>query len=94
LKISEKKPVAQQNATGLEAMQKLLHGADDQTIAVHSTFNGDTEESVVVDILGTGAGGGGTHGAATGESNSDEQSSENNSKLFHFYNSNDLLVDG
>jgi hypothetical protein len=85
LKISEKKPVAQQNATGLEATKKLLHGADDQTIAVNSTFNGDTEESVVVNVLTAGSGGRSAGRSATGSSKSDHDSSNEKSDFFHTF---------
>ena len=63
--------------------KKSLHGADNESVAIHSTLEGKTEDSVVVDILGTGTGGGGAHRSATSEDNSNQQSSKDDSKLFH-----------
>ncbi|MBR2910183.1 MAG: hypothetical protein IKC05_01105, partial [Lentisphaeria bacterium] len=85
LKVSEKKPVAQQNATGLEATKKLLHGADDQTIAINSTFDGDTEESVVPNVLAARTGSRSAGRSATSQNQSHSSDSSNDEKLFHFF---------
>ena len=66
----------------LFCFQKLLL-VDDETIAIDKTFDGDTEESVVVDVLGAGTGGGGAKRTATGESKSNDGGSSNDEKLFH-----------
>jgi hypothetical protein len=63
---------------------KLLHGADDQTIAINSTFDGDTEESIVENITLAGAGGRSTGRSATSQNQSHSSDSSNDEKLFHF----------
>ena len=64
--------------------ERLLAGrADDEAVAIDSTFESDTEEGVVVDILGAGTGGGGTQRTATGDSNDDSSQHEEHQKLFH-----------
>jgi len=40
---------------------------NDNAVAVHRAFDGDTEERVVIDVLTVLAAGGGAQGAATGE---------------------------
>ena len=62
---------------------QLLDRVDDQTIAVNGGFDGDTEEGVVPDVLGTGAGERSTGGTATGDGESDDGSSSKQHKLFH-----------
>ena len=62
---------------------KKLLLTNNKSVSVHSAFNGNTEESVVPDIVVAGTGGRSTGRAATGENNSDNNSSKNDSKLFH-----------
>jgi len=64
---------------------KLLHGADDQTIAINSTFDGDTEEGVVPNVLAAGTGGGSAGRSATSQNQSHSSDSSNDEKLFHFF---------
>jgi hypothetical protein len=59
--------------------------SDNETIAVNKTFDGDTEEGFVEDVVFTGAGGRGTHRSAAGQSQSNSGNSGDNDKLFHFY---------
>jgi hypothetical protein len=72
------------NAVFLLKKYKLLHGADDQTIAINSTFDGDTEEGVVENITLASAGSRSTGRSATGQNQSHSSDSSNDEKLFHF----------
>ena len=57
--------------------------SDNKTVVVDKTFNGDTEEGLVVDVVFTGAGGRGTHRSAAGQGKSNSGNSGDDDKLFH-----------
>ena len=63
--------------------QKKLLLVDDQTIAIDSTFDGDTEEGVIPDVFGTGTGERSTGGAATGEGGSSDNGDGEDEKFLH-----------
>ena len=85
MQIFKKKLIAYRNTQRVLKQPEviLLHGADDKSIAINSTLDGNTKEGVVVDILGTGTGGGSTHGSATGKGNSNNHCSCDQSEFFH-----------
>ena len=63
--------------------QKLLHGADNQTVAVNSALKRDAEEGVVINILAAGTGFRSAQRSATGEDAGGGNSNSNDEKLFH-----------
>jgi hypothetical protein len=64
--------------------EQLLAGrADDETVTIDSTFDGDTEEGVIPHVFAAGTGKGGAHRTATGDSDDDSSQHEEHQKLFH-----------
>ena len=62
---------------------KLFHRIDDETITIDSTFNGNTEESVVVSVLAAGTFKRGTGGTATGKGSQRDGGSCDDKQFFH-----------
>ena len=65
--------------------QKKLFLADNKTIAANQTFDGDTEEGVVIDIFAAGAGCRSAGRTASTESTDCEGGNGNEKKFFHFF---------
>ena len=66
----------------IEVRQKLFL-VDDDAVTVDGALDGDAEESVVVNVLGVGTGGGGAQRTAAGGSQGDEGGKTEDEKLFH-----------
>ena len=66
--------------------QKLLHRADNQTVAINGALKGDAEEGGIIDVLAAGTGFRGAQRSATGDSQSNTDSGGNDEKLFHNVN--------
>lgn len=66
-----------------ESLNGSVDRRDHEAIAVNSTFDRDTEECVVVDVLGAGTRGGGAERSAAGECECCHSNSRNDEKFFH-----------
>ena len=66
----------------------VIDRGNDQSVTVDGTFNGKTEEGVIVDILAARTAFRGAQRTATGESASHQSSNSDDETLFHNFLSN------